>query len=58
MGIASPFHHQGALGATNHQRRTGSSLRIELAVGLLLASAIVAFGLVAYFTFAPLVGAP
>ena len=58
MGIASLFHHQGALRASNYQRRTGSPVQIELVVGLLAASAMIAFGIVAYFTFAPLAGAP
>jgi hypothetical protein len=58
MGIVPLFHHQGALRTGNYQRRTGSSVQIELVVGLLAASAIVAFGIVAYFTFAPLAGTP
>jgi hypothetical protein len=58
MGIAPLFHYQGALRAGNYQRRAPSSVRIELVVGLLAASAMVAFGIVAYFTFAPLAGAP
>ena len=57
MGIV-PLFHQGALRAGNYQRRTRPSPQIELVVGLLAASAIVAFGVVAYFTFAPLAGAP
>ena len=57
MGIV-PLFHQGALRAGNYQRRTRPFPQIELVVGLLAASAIVAFGLVAYFTFAPLAGAP
>ena len=58
MGIVPLFQHQGVLRAGNYQRRAASSPRIEFIVGLLAASAIVAFGIVAYFTFAPLAGAP
>ena len=50
--------HQGAIRVGRYQRRGRTSLRIELVVGLLAASAIVAFGIVAYFAFAPLTGAP
>ena len=55
MGIASLFHHQGALRAGNYQRRTGSPVQIELVVGS-STSAMVAFGIVAYISLSLLGG--
>ena len=58
MAIVMLFHHQGPPRARAYQRLVRSPLRVEFVVGLLAASAIVAFGIVAYFTFAPLAVAP
>jgi hypothetical protein len=58
MGIVTLFHHQGSSGARHYQRLIRSPLRVELVVGLLAAAAIVAFGIVAYFAFAPSAVAP
>jgi hypothetical protein len=51
MRIATLFHHARPPGAKIRQR-LGSSFRLELVVGLLAGSAIVAFDIVAYFVFA------
>jgi hypothetical protein len=51
MGMTAIFNHRGQIGARKSRRRDESSRRIDIVVGLLAASAIVAVFIVAYFTF-------